>query len=488
MSEEVCGGQSHEMKQCTRSIFKDMIKYAPSKICGILGNTALVPIYTNLLSPQQYGIYAISIAMLSFLCIIFSDWVGLSGLRFFKEHNIKDQIPRYLTTLVGLLASNVIVMFALSMFFRHSFYDFFGIKPKIFILVLFLVIPIAVRALLFQILRAQIKPLAFTISTVLNQIFTIVISVIVIKCFNLGGASILIGMFISICIIDIILVYQSKIFSYYKFEKPHFGILKSLFSYGVPLAVTSVSMWCITQSDKFILKRILNNFSDVGLVGVAYSLTFSILLTLFSIIPVAAVPRIINMYEEKHDVRDLISKLSGYFILAALPIITLIALYPQQIVATLAHAKFAGASILVPYLAFAAFFMALTEYTALQYHLAKKTYINMVIKIFAGSIGLLLNVLLIKKMGLVGVGIAAIITNFAYFVLTALITVQNLGWRAPYRDLTRILVSFLPFALLYFIFNNFFPIQRALQMISLFVFYYATYFTIRKFENLCVLK
>ena len=75
-----------------REIFKDMAKYTPSKIVGLLGNTVLVPIYTNLLTREEYGVYTVAIAVLSFLCIIFSDWVGLSGLRFFREHQLQNQI------------------------------------------------------------------------------------------------------------------------------------------------------------------------------------------------------------------------------------------------------------------------------------------------------------------------------------------------------------------------------------------------------------
>ena len=84
--------------------------------------------------------------------------------------------------------------------------------------ILVLIIPVALRALLFQVLRAQIKPGAFTISTITNQILTIVISVFILKFFNLGAVSILIGMAISISIIDIVLIFQSDILKYIKFN------------------------------------------------------------------------------------------------------------------------------------------------------------------------------------------------------------------------------------------------------------------------------
>ena len=87
-------------KEQLNAIFKDIVKYSPSKICGMLGNALVVPVYTHLLPPDQYGLYSLSIAMLSFLCIIFSDWVGLSGLRFFRFHQLADDLPKYLSVLV----------------------------------------------------------------------------------------------------------------------------------------------------------------------------------------------------------------------------------------------------------------------------------------------------------------------------------------------------------------------------------------------------
>ena len=111
-----------------KGIFTDILKYAPSKLCGMLGNVITVPIYTSLFTTEQYGLYTISIAMLSFLCIIFSDWVGLSGLRFFRHHQLMDDLPKYLTTLVAILTMNMALMFAISFIFKDNLYI---LKPLI---------------------------------------------------------------------------------------------------------------------------------------------------------------------------------------------------------------------------------------------------------------------------------------------------------------------------------------------------------------------
>ena len=277
-------------KEQLKAIFRDMVKYSPSKIIGMLGNAIIVPVYTSLLSPEQYGLYSLSIALLSFLCIIFSDWVGLSGLRFFKHHQMTQDMPKYLTTLVTMLIANVFLMFVVAFVFRDNFYSFFKIPAKYFFAILVLIIPVAVRALLFQLLRAQLKSMSFTLSTIINQFLTILLSIFFVKFFHLGAIALLLGMGVSISLIDLLLIYQSNILSWFRLQKIEWHSVLPIFKYGIPIAATSLSAWIINQSNKFIMNSI-HGFSEVGIVGVAYGLTLPLLMTIFSIITVAAITR-----------------------------------------------------------------------------------------------------------------------------------------------------------------------------------------------------
>lgn len=467
-------------KEQLKAIFRDMVKYSPSKIIGMIGNAIFVPIYTALLSPEQYGLYSLSIAVLSFLCIIFSDWVGLSGLRFFKHHQMTQDMPKYLTTLVTMLVSNICLMFVLAFIFRQNFYDFFHIPVKYFFAILLLIIPVAIRALLFQLLRAQLKSIAFTVSTIANQFMTILLSIFFVKVCHLGAIALLLGMAISITLTDILLIFQSNILSWFKLQKIEWHSVMPIMMYGIPIAATSLSAWIINQSNKFIMNSI-HGFSQVGIVGVAYGLTLPLLMTIFSIITVAAIPRIINMYEEKIDVRPLISRFTGYFVLIAFPVITVISLYSVDYVQMLSsNDKFLDAFKLVPYFAFGTFFMALADYTTLQYHLANKTYIDFIIKLTSGIVGVILNILLIPQYGLVGVGIATLSANFLYFLLSVIIVLPGLRLIYPKLTLNRIFISLVPCGAIYYLYEKFFSLPALFEMLSLLAVFYGIYFTLTK--------
>lgn len=459
-----------------KGIFTDMIKYAPSKLCGMLGNMITVPIYTGLFSQEQYGLYTISIAMLSFLCIIFSDWVGMSGLRFFRHHQLMDDLPKYVTTLVTILTINILLMFGLCMLFKDGLYSLFHVPFKYYLGVLFLIIPVAIRALLSQILRAQLKPVSYTITTILNQFATILLAIYLAKYMHLGAASILLSMGISITLIDMLLLYQSEILKVFRPQRIEWSSILPIMKYGVPIAVTSLSAWIITQSNKFIMNSI-SGFSKAALVGAGYGLTMSILLTLFAMITVAAVPRIINMYEAKIDVRPIISRFMGYYLLVSLPVIIVISIYNVDYTHLfISNPKMYEASVLVPYFSFGVFFIALADYTTLQYHLANKTHIGLIIKLISGIIGVVLNIVLIPEMGLVGVGIATLLTNFLYWFLSIVIVIKGLSVKIPKRMMLRLAATFVPSGILLWLLKSFVPIPCVIQMVIILGFFYGFYY------------
>ncbi len=463
-----------------KGIFTDMMKYAPSKLCGMMGNVITVPLYTSLFSTEQYGLYTISIAMLSFLCIIFSDWVGLSGLRFFRKHQLEQDLPKYLTTIITMLSINMVLMFSLAFIFKDWMYSFFHVPFKYFLAVLVLIIPVAIRALLQQILRAQLKSGSYSFTTILNQFATIFLAWFFAKYFNYGAASILLAMGVAISLIDVLLLCQCNILSVLKFKKPEWKFILPIVKYGIPVAATSLSAWIINQGNKFVMNGI-HGFSKAALIGVGYSMTLPILMSLFSIITVAAIPRIYNMYEAKVDVRPITSRILSYFIIVALPLVSVISMYSVEYTQMFTNEKFYEASVLIPFLSFGVFFLAMTDYTTMQYHLANKTYIELGIKLVSGISGLILNWIFIMKMGLVGAGFATMLANLIYLMLTTLIILPGLELKFPRYTLLRLLTTYIPAGIIFYAIKTYCSfIPYFAQMLIVLTVFYLSYYVVKK--------
>lgn len=458
-----------------KHVFKDMLKYTPSKLVGIIGNILIVPIYTNLLTPEQYGLYSIAIATLSFLCIIFFDWIGTSGLRFFKIHQMVGDVSRYFSSLITLLGINYFLMWGATLLFKNQITDFFNIPVSYLYFIGALILPVAFRSLLFQILRAQIKPTLYTAYTIINQFLTIAMAVAIIIFFNLGAFSILIAMALSIIVIDIAMIITVKLFSGFKLEKLQLGIIKHFCWYGMPLAVASLSMWIMNQSNKFIMQHYKGSFYN-GIIGVSYNMTYSTFLTMFALIMIAAMPRIITMYEQKKNPQKLVSTLSGYYMGLIMPFVVFITIYAPEYVQALANPKFQQAVVLVPFLIISTFFVGLSDYTTIQYHLTKKTYINTIIKLIPGLLGVVLNIILIPKYGLLAVGWTTLLTNILYFVLSLVVVAdKSLTWKFPIKESLASIISLVPSLGAVYLMKSYVAINAITQMLLAILLYYIVF-------------
>jgi len=462
------------------TIYKDSLKYAPSKLIGTILNIFSVYIYTNLLLPKDYGLYMIATSVISFLAIIFSDWIGVSALRFFKKHFDSDNIQSYFSTVFLLLIINIAALYISAFIFLKPIESFFNIPRNFLFMVLALLIPIALRALLFQILRAQIKPLTYTFSVIFNQILTIIVAIILISKFNMDATAILAGMAISIIVVDILMLFQTKYYRSVHYEKIHFETLSGLYRYGLPIALSSIGIWLITQSNRFILQHFKGSYYN-GQLGVGYNLTYSVMMPLFAIITLAAIPRLINRYEEGKNVEPYITKLTEIYFSYFFPVAMFLCIYPKQVLAFLANTNFSNAYIIIPFLAISAFCLGLTELTTLQYYLAKKTQIDMFIRLASGFVGIVLNLLLLPKYGLIAVGVSALFSQFFYLVLSSVIKIKSINWSFPIRAVLKSFLAILICICISFVTKKLLPVSNIyIFILHIFIYIVVYYIGLRQ--------
>ena len=111
---------------------------------------------------------------------------------------------------------------------------------------------------------------------------------------------------------------------------------------------------------------------------------------------------------------------------------------------------------------------------------ANKTYILTVLKVLSAVSGLVLNIFLIKKLGLIGVGVATLSSNILYFVLTLTVTLPNLEWKAPYKKIIHIFICFIPFSIIWYFLQRT-SVIPILQINILLFSYYLLFYMTRKF-------
>lgn len=124
----------------------------------------------------------------------------------------------------------------------------------------------------------------------------------------------------------------------------------------------------------------------------------------------------------------------------------------------------------------------MTDYTTLQYHLANKTQIDFVLKLLSGILGIVLNIVLIPKYSLIGVGIATFSANLFYLILSMIIIIPGLRIKYPAEILNPVLLSLIPYGLCVFFVLDKLVLLPALKMIFLLIIFHASYWIFARFS------
>jgi O-antigen/teichoic acid export membrane protein len=196
-------------------------------------------------------------------------------------------------------------------------------------------------------------------------------------------------------------------------------VLKSMLAFGLPLAPASVASWMTALSDRLILS-LFRDSSEVGVYTVAASLA-SVVALVTQAFQWAWGPFAFSLLRDRESAQVYSKALSLYALLGAF-LCTAASLFSPWLLRVFATAPYYGAASNIPWLAFSHLAVGATTIAALGSQVVKKSG-SIAMSAFVGAgINTLLNFLLIPAIGRDG---AAIATFVAYTSATAYMFVAS---------------------------------------------------------------
>ena len=117
--------------------------------------------------------------------------------------------------------------------------------------------------------------------------------------------------------------------------------------------------------------------------------------------------------------------------------------------------------------------------------MANKTYIEFILKLISGIVGVGLNIWLIPGHGLVGVGIATLAANLLYFLLSITIVLPDLRLKLPAATIIKMILAAIPAGAIYYAFNALNVNNAIIEMcVLLFLFYCFYWFAAKLFSKM----
>ena len=265
-----------------RKLLKSSGIYALASVVTPLITLALSPFLARHLSPADYGAFTILNNFVSLMAGV--TQLGL-GSAFFRAYSYDYQTKKdrrdvlaTITSLLGIVSVATVILMSLTaswlslfLFGRSSFTNLIFLGG-IIVLLQNLTVPG------FAWLRAENKPLAYSLLSISNLFVSLVTNLALIGVFSFGLTGAVLGIgsgyaFVALCIIPVVLVHAGI--------KIRPDIARNLLSFGAPMVLSVVSYWALQVLDRYLL-NIFGSLAQTSEYAVAYSLGSAISIVVIS--------------------------------------------------------------------------------------------------------------------------------------------------------------------------------------------------------------
>lgn len=386
---------------------KDVLFVGTSTVLVALSGILTLPLITRTLGPANYGIWAQSLVTIGLVSVLAG--LGLPGAmtRFLPAKTEKAEIrddfysALCLTSAAVLLLS--IAMAAAAPFIARVFFDGATNVVRMTALITLL---LSLNGMYMSLLRAFRSMKAYALFTLAEAYAQVgLIAYLVMQDYGIFSIFYGIAMTRSVFLALLVLYVGRRI----GFGRPRFTNMRQYLRFGMPTITSNVSWWVVSSSDRYVIAGFLGATS-VGIYSAAYGLG-SVLFMVISVIGLAMPPTLSKLYDEGRtdELAITMSYSLKYFLLLAIPFVVGAAVVAEPVLRLFTTANIAsqGRAVL-PLIAASILVFGVYSVIANSLVLAKKTAIVGLVWIGAAAVNLVLNLILVPRVGLIGSAIGTL--------------------------------------------------------------------------------
>lgn len=382
---------------------------------GLFGRQLVIyvslPLFTNHMPQSEYGLVSFSVAVMAFVNTLTN--AGLHGAIFRFYHDSDDSRAQrqvlgsslFMLTFLALLPALGFV--ALADVLAHSFLRGGNCAPVIRITAILLVVDTLVNYG-YILLRIQVRPLATSMSNLVIVVSQMGIALVLVVVYHWGAAGYLTGLLIGEVIgLGLLGLLTHRIASL-QITRQTMG---TLLRYGLPLLPASLSMWALHLADRTLLGAFAS-LDQVAIYEVGYKMgtLVSLAIAPFGTAWPPFAFATMRRANARRVYRDVLTYLVFLCLFAMLGIIA----FRAEILRLLAPATYLAATSVVGWVALAQVFQVSYLVLSIGPKISKRTSDLAIVAVLAAVIYLLLNVVLIPRLGIEG---AAVATTVGYGLL-----------------------------------------------------------------------
>lgn len=367
----------------------------------------LLPLYTSLLTPKEYGIVDLFNTYIALLIPLF-NWQFDSGLfRYMLDcrDNKNEQKILFSTVIVANIAQSMLYLCVFLAFQPLIKSDF-----KI-ILAIDVVLSIFLSSLL-QFARGLGDNITYSFASFLSAVSTILLNILLIVAFNLGAWGLFWAGIIAKILTIIYIAFKDRIWKYFSINLVSKRTCTEIFRYSIPLVPNQLSWWVVSTSDRTILSYFIGITAN-GIYSIAnkFSTVYITFYNVFNLSWTESVSLHINDDEDSF----LESVINSMFKLFSSICLLIIAFMPV-VFPFLVNQQFEAAYQQIPILLIAVLFQVIVGLYSAIYVALKKSVEIAKTSLGAAAINITINLLFVKYIGIYSASISTLIAYFAMMI------------------------------------------------------------------------
>jgi O-antigen/teichoic acid export membrane protein len=399
-----------------KELTKDTAIYGISTMIGRFLNFILVPLYTNIFAPADYGIIQLIYAYIAILNIVFIYGLDSAYLKFASFKDVGDDKDIFSTPYISVFVTSLLISFliiinsdaigaSLRIPFEYNYLIY--LSAAILFLDANVVIP-------FLKLRLDRRAKIFSLYRIINISINIFLNIYLILILNWGIEAIMISNLIasavSLMLVSITIIKNFKL-------KFHTILFKRMLKFGLPFLPAGFAVMLVQVIDVPILEK-LTDLQTVGIYKANYKLGIFMMLYV-NMFQFAWQPFFLQNAKEP-NAKEMFSKVLTYFTLVGSIILVVLSLF----ITDLAQIKIAGFSLvgsqywaglqIVPIILLAYLINGMYSVFSAGIYIEEKSIYVPFITGTGALVNVVVNFLLIPVLSFTG---AAIATLASYFVM-----------------------------------------------------------------------
>lgn len=392
----------------TKELGKNTLILLLGKFCTQFMSFLLLPIYTYFLSTSEYGYLDLILTYIGLLVPLFTLQLESAAFRFLLEaRNNKEEKINVLT--------NIFVVVSFILILLTIIFIIFGVLLKInnLIYIYLCIIATILSNLLLQIARGNGDNKGFTIGSIVTALITLSLNCIMLIVFDLGLKGVLIATFFANISCFIYLFFRERVYLYLKFSEINRFLIIRYIKYSAPLVPNGIIWWIINASDRSIITMFLGaNANGIFAVSHKFSTMFINLYNVFNLSWTESASLHINEKDKDYFFTEVFNNILKLFTYICCLILLFLPLFYDIVIGQ----NYEEAYIYIPLLLIGSIFNIIVSFLGSIYIANKDTVTVAKTSLYSGLLNIIINFILIKKIGLY----ASVISTISAFAIMAI--------------------------------------------------------------------